>query len=891
MAGGLELCTLELNHYGLVENGVYKGGKVCYVDNCVDDYLSLVDLQKIGVELGYNVDITQRVTSLKVYYKKPGKFGASALIEVKDDSFIPGLIACIPGNRIVQLYYHDPTDLNTIGSQAFEVWPSLDSENYNGGTDEFKGHQYWPFIDRLANADNSVKKVNTYEAASVGIHEPINVEEVNGVDAPNKVFDVNHPNEVLDFHPPNEATGEISSDGEDIDIPYSGSDEEEGEQNFNKLSKKRKRKLPSFKQWRRDTDLRNPEFRLGMQFANKAEVKEAIKEWAIINGREVKFVKDDKIRVRAKCVGNKKTKCPFTIFASIIDSYEPTFAIKTLCLDHHCGRVGKLKFANSKWLAEKFADKIKKNPHWNVGAFKSEVLDQYRMNVSRHQIYRAKRLSKLIIERSYKEQYARLWDYAEQLKVANKGSTVVISNKMEGDQPVFRRMYVCLEACKKGFLEGCRHVIGVDGCHLKGPYTGQILTAVGVDGNNGMFPIAYAIVEIENKSSWIWFLELLKADLNIENGAAWVFISDKQKGLIPAIQSVLPTTEHRMCWRHLYNNFKASHPGLALKNTLWALATSNTIPWFDVEMEKMKQQDEKAWIWIQKRPPQNWSRAYFASHFKCDILLNNLCESFNSRILDARDKAILTCLERIMVYIMLRMANRRIAARHWKHPVGPRIFKIIEKNKLGASQCIPMMAGDKKFLVQHMYGAEFVVDLKAKTCSCRRWDLCGIPCPHAISCIFSTDENVYDYTHDCYKQEAYLISYDPIVHPVPSMDQWKKTGLPAIRPPPYKKQPGRPKMSRTKEVGEVQAPAPPPPNPIPPDYIPPPAKLKRIFVKGYSDHFHQINGPNPSTGIGKPKGCGVTKGKGKQATQKPVSTEKDKEISSSIAKGNGARTS
>ncbi|CAL8081845.1 unnamed protein product [Prunus armeniaca] len=55
--------------------------------------------------------------------------------------------------------------------------------------------------------------------------------------------------------------------------------------------------------------------------------------------------------------------------------------------------------------------------------------------------------------------------------------------------------------CKKWFLEGCRSVIGVDGCHLTGPYTGQVLTAVGVDGNNGMFPIAYAVVEAENKSS------------------------------------------------------------------------------------------------------------------------------------------------------------------------------------------------------------------------------------------------------------------------------------------------------------------------------------------------------------------------------------------------------
>ncbi|XP_048430456.1 uncharacterized protein LOC125472728 [Pyrus x bretschneideri] len=44
--------------------------------------------------------------------------------------------------------------------------------------------------------------------------------------------------------------------------------------------------------------------------------------------------------------------------------------------------------------------------------------------------------------------------------------------------------------------------------------------------------------------------------------------------------------------------------------------------------------------------------------------------------------------------------------------------------------------------------------------------------------------------------------------------------------------------------------------------------------KDHGDHFHQTNGPNPFTGIGKPRGCGITKGKGKQGTQKAVSTEK-----------------
>ncbi|CAL8989262.1 unnamed protein product [Prunus brigantina] len=143
-----------------------------------------------------------------------------------------------------------------------------------------------------------------------------------------------------------------------------------------------------------------------MQFANKDELKEAIREYAIVQGRNVKLVKNDNKRIQAKCVGH--TKCPFILFASKIDKDEQTFSIKTLSLEHECTRVDKLKYINSRWLSKRFADKIRKNPEWDVGAFQSEVLEKYHMNVSRHQIYRAKSLSKVIIEGSYVEQYARL---------------------------------------------------------------------------------------------------------------------------------------------------------------------------------------------------------------------------------------------------------------------------------------------------------------------------------------------------------------------------------------------------------------------------------------------------------------------------------------------------
>ncbi|XP_008222234.1 PREDICTED: uncharacterized protein LOC103322130 [Prunus mume] len=469
-----------------------------------------------------------------------------------------------------------------------------------------------------------------------------------------------------------------------------------------------------------------------MQFANKDELKEAIREYAIVQGRNVKLVKNDNKRIQAKCAGH--TKCPFILFASKIDKDEQTFAIKTLSLEHE----------------------------W---AFKAEVLEKYHMNVSKHQIYRAKNLSNVIIEGNYVEQYARLWDYAEELKKANKGRAATIH----------------------------------------GPYTGQVLTTIGVDENNGMYPVAYAVVDVESKCSWIWFLELLIEDLKVKNGEAWVFMSNKQKGLILAIETLLPTAEHIMYVRHLYSNFRTEHAGLALKNILWAAARATTILWYEAEMDKMKKQDEEAWKWVKKRPAKNWSRSHFEPHFMCDMLLNNLCESFNSCILDLRDKSILTCLERIRVYIMLRMANRRIVGTVWRHPIGPSIVKIIEKNKLGASQCITRLAGEGKYQVSHMYKGEYVVDLKANTCSYRRWDLCGIPCSHAISYIFQNDANVFDYAHDCYKKEAYLSSYELM--------------------------PGRPKKSRNKETTDVEVPAPVPPNPLPPFYNPPPTKWRRIYVK------------------------------------------------------------
>jgi len=111
----------------------------------------------------------------------------------------------------------------------------------------------------------------------------------------------------------------------------------------------------------------------------------------------------------------------------------------------------------------------------------------------------------------------------------NPGSTVKIKVEEVNGELIFRRFYACLKACKDSFTS-CRPFIGLDGCFLKGKYGWELLTAIGRDGNEQILPIAYAVVEVENKDSWSWFLELLIEDIGGETvAAACTFISDQQK--------------------------------------------------------------------------------------------------------------------------------------------------------------------------------------------------------------------------------------------------------------------------------------------------------------------------------------------------------------------------
>lgn len=91
-----------------------------------------------------------------------------------------------------------------------------------------------------------------------------------------------------------------------------------------------------------------------MKFNSLVDFKDAMREYLILIRMEVRFPKNDKIRVRVMC---KSKGCSFKVLVSQVEN-NTTFKMKTFERKHTCGRVFNNKTTNSKWMAKKVAKKL-----------------------------------------------------------------------------------------------------------------------------------------------------------------------------------------------------------------------------------------------------------------------------------------------------------------------------------------------------------------------------------------------------------------------------------------------------------------------------------------------------------------------------------------------------
>jgi hypothetical protein len=297
--------------------------------------------------------------------------------------------------------------------------------------------------------------------------------------------------------------GDLSSDESELEI----SDEE---QDGVKIK---------FKTWK-EQDRINPTFSVGLVFPSVVELRDAINEYAIRNRVQIKMPRNEKKRIRAHCAEG----CSCNLYASE-DSRVKAFVVKTYFGEHNCPREWAIKQCTAKWPAGKYIETFRANDKMSLTHFAKTVQKDWNLTPSRSKLARARRIAMKAIYGDDVEQYNKLWDYANEFRTSNPGSTFF--PRLEDG--LFSQCYVSLDACKRGFLSGCRPVICLDGCHIKTKFGGQLLTAVRVDPNDCIYPIAMAVVEVESLVTWKWFLQTLVNDLGIDSISPWTIMTDKQK--------------------------------------------------------------------------------------------------------------------------------------------------------------------------------------------------------------------------------------------------------------------------------------------------------------------------------------------------------------------------
>ncbi|XP_057537382.1 uncharacterized protein LOC130815062 [Amaranthus tricolor] len=251
-------------------------------------------------------------------------------------------------------------------------------------------------------------------------------------------------------------------------------------------------------------------------------------DYCIQEGFSVSVDHVDSKRYIARCL---MRDCTWRIHASVLKD-KVSWAIKKLEGEHAtCGR-------------------LEENPM-------RLCLERYKIHVKLRLLYKVKSLAREQLHGGFAEFYPALPKYAEMIKSTNPGSYALVTWT---DSLQFKACFISFAAQVRGFLSGCRPIIGIDGAHLSGYYKGIMLTVVAIDENNEIFVLAYWIVDRESIDSWTYFFKNLRC-LFAQYGSQkddWTFISDRMRGVESTLFQVFLRATRRICCHHLYSNCKAA---------------------------------------------------------------------------------------------------------------------------------------------------------------------------------------------------------------------------------------------------------------------------------------------------------------------------------------------
>jgi len=159
------------------------------------------------------------------------------------------------------------------------------------------------------------------------------------------------------------------------------------------------------------------------KFFSAIAFKEAVLDHALKTGCNIAQYRYDKDKLGYKCDGDG---CIWRIYCSITKKCA-RWRVNVYKDVHTCNPNGDCEMLKVPVIARLFLDSIRKEPLYFMPMKIEEIIKRrWKITVSRPQCQAARRKALRWIEREHDEQFARLQDYAEEIRESNKDSTVEV---------------------------------------------------------------------------------------------------------------------------------------------------------------------------------------------------------------------------------------------------------------------------------------------------------------------------------------------------------------------------------------------------------------------------------------------------------------------------------
>lgn len=545
------------------------------------------------------------------------------------------------------------------------------------------------------------------------------------------------------------------------------------------------------------------------QFNSVNDLRDALRKYAIARGFTCKYKCNDCRRVSAKC---KAEGCPWRVFASRLGTTK-MFIVRKFNDTHTCGAgtsAGGRPHASKKLLVSIMKDILRDSPTSKPMEIAEEIQQHFGIELQYSQAWRGIETARKELQGTFKDSYHRLPWLCEKIIETNPGSVATLTTR---EDMSFHRLFIAFKASLTGFRNGCRPLLFLDTKTVKSNYNSELLTATSLDGNDGIFPVAFAIVDKVNDDNWNWFLEQINTALAVSQPIT--FVADRKMGLRWSLSHVFKNSFLAHCLHYLTEDLKmelkGSHSQEVIRMILacfFEAAYAAAPDTYRACVENIRNISPEAYQWILQSEPRYWANALFEGS-RYNNLTCNITKSFYDWVSDLPVLPITDIVDGIRRRMMELIYTRRVDSGQWLDKLTPTVGNKLQGETAKAQELHVIESTAKTFKVSDDLGAISILNLDLWDCSCGMWQVTGIPCLHAVAAVEYSHGNIFDYCSKYFTTETFRLIYIDSINPLPIADMPVHKNScsvlvhpPVVAPPP----PGIPKRRRIRSKGVVKRP-------------------------------------------------------------------------------------